>query len=66
MHINDLFSLKGKIILVTGGAGNYGRSMVEGLAEAGGTVIIASRNLEKISAVTNDFMAAGLDVHALP
>ena len=41
----QLFSLKGKIIVVTGGAGNYGRSITEGLAEAGGTIIIASRNL---------------------
>ncbi len=46
MHVKELLSLKGKIILVTGGAGNYGRCIVEGLAEADGTVITASRNLE--------------------
>ena len=48
MHVMDLLSLKGKVILVTGGAGNYGRSITEGLGEAGGTIIIASRNLSAL------------------
>ena len=47
MHVKELLSLKGKIVLVTGGAGQYGKCIVEGLAEAGGTVVTASRDLEK-------------------
>jgi NAD(P)-dependent dehydrogenase (short-subunit alcohol dehydrogenase family) len=66
MHINELFSLKNKIILVTGGAGNYGRCLVEGLAEAGGTVITASRNETAGEAVAAQFRDAGLSVLALP
>ena len=66
MHINELFSLRGKIILVTGGAGNYGRCLVEGLAEAGGTVITASRNETAGEAVAARFRKAGLSVQALP
>jgi NAD(P)-dependent dehydrogenase (short-subunit alcohol dehydrogenase family) len=46
MHVKELLSLKGKIVLVTGGAGRYGRPIVEALAEADATVITASRNLE--------------------
>lgn len=65
MHINELFSLKGRIILVTGGAGNYGKCMVEGLAEAGGTVLIASRNLEAGRQVATAFLEQGLQVDAL-
>ncbi|CAL1520736.1 SDR family oxidoreductase [Chitinophaga sp. MM2321] len=65
MHVLDLLSLKGKIILVTGGAGNYGKSITEGLSEAGGTVIIASRNLEALQKVAEDFNKEGLDVHAM-
>jgi NAD(P)-dependent dehydrogenase (short-subunit alcohol dehydrogenase family) len=65
MHVKELFSLKNKVILVSGGAGNYGKCMVEGLAEADGTVIIASRNLENGQQVAHDFRNRGLDVHAL-
>ena len=65
MHVKDLLSLKNKIILVTGGAGRYGRCIVEGLAEGDGTVITASRNLEAGQKLAEDFRARGLDVHAL-
>lgn len=43
-HTKDLFSLDGKIAIVTGGRGLYGASISEGLCEMGATVIIASRN----------------------
>ena len=66
MHVMDLLSLKGKVILVTGGAGNYGKSITEGLAEAGGTVIISSRNVEELKKVADQFQNADLDVHAEP
>ena len=65
MNVKDLLNLKGKIILVTGGAGLYGKSIVEGLAEAGGTVIIASRNLKNGQSVADAFRVRGLDVHAM-
>ena len=65
MNIKDLLNLKGKIILVSGGAGLYGKSIVEGLAEAGGTVIIASRNIKNGQTVAESFRDKELDVHAL-
>lgn len=65
MNVMQLFSLKGKIALVTGGAGNYGRSITEGLGEAGATVIIASRNLQSLEEAALDFRTRGLQVFAL-
>jgi NAD(P)-dependent dehydrogenase (short-subunit alcohol dehydrogenase family) len=65
MNVKELLSLKGKIILVTGGAGLYGKCIVEGLAEADGTVITASRNLEAGKELAQEFCDTGLDVHAL-
>lgn len=65
MNVKELLSLKGKIILVTGGAGNYGKCIVEGLAESESTVITASRNLENGQKVAENFRNNGLDVHAM-
>lgn len=65
MNVMQLFSLKNKVVLVTGGAGNYGRSITEGLGEAGATVIIASRNIEAIEKTAADFRANGWDVHGM-
>lgn len=65
MHTKELYSLKNKIVLVTGGAGLYGRCIVEGLAEADATVITASRNLEAGDKLAGDLKKKNLDVHAL-
>jgi len=64
MHVKELLSLQGKVCLVTGGAGRYGRCIVEGLAEADGTVISASRSLDSNQEMAEELRANGLDVHA--
>ena len=56
MRILDSFSLKGYTAVVTGGAGpKFGSSISEALAEAGATVIVASRCLD-----TNETFVAEL------
>jgi len=51
--------------VVTGGAGLFGRQIVEALAEAGARVFMASRNLEKLENQAEAFRQAGLNVSAL-
>jgi NAD(P)-dependent dehydrogenase (short-subunit alcohol dehydrogenase family) len=46
MGSNDLFTLKDKVIVVTGGTGILGGSFVKGIADAGGIAIILGRNAE--------------------
>lgn len=41
------FSLQGKVVIVTGGAGLYGQPICTALAEAGALVVIASRDEDK-------------------
>lgn len=62
MNTNDLFRLDGKIALVTGGAGIYGIHITRALAEVGGHVVIASRNIEQCDKVANQMQAEGLKV----
>ncbi|MEX2568870.1 MAG: SDR family oxidoreductase [Cyclobacteriaceae bacterium] len=65
MHIKDLLNLKGKVIVVTGGSGLYGKCLVEGLAEAGGKVITTSRELESAEKTAALFQSSGLDVQPM-
>jgi len=46
MTIQELFDLKGRTALVTGGSIGLGKQMAEGLAEAGADIAIASRRKE--------------------
>ncbi len=64
-HIRDLFSLSGKVALVTGGAGRYGKHISLALAEAGAIVLIASRKLSSCEDAAREFCNTGFDVHAL-
>lgn len=65
MNVNTLFSLKGKVALLTGGAGGYGLQCVKALAESGAKTFIASRNIEALQRVAEEFNTNGYDVTAL-
>lgn len=65
MNILEMFSLKGKVALVTGGAGLYGQQIVTALAEAGAKTYVASRNLEVLEKLAGEYRSQGWDVTAL-
>ena len=65
MAVLDLFSLKGKVAVLTGGAGLYGRQCLSALAEAGADTFIASRNARNLENVAVEYRDKGLKVTAL-
>lgn len=64
MNALERFKLNGHIILLTGGAGIYGRGLTADLASTGAMVIIASRNLEASEVVAREEREVGRDVVA--
>jgi len=64
MSIWEMFSLKDKVAVVTGGSGLYGRQIVIALAEAGAKVLTASRNLKANKEFADSLNSKGLDVIA--
>lgn len=56
------FSLKNKVIVVTGGTGILGGSFVTAIAQAGGAVVIIGRNTERLALKTKEIEALGADV----
>jgi NAD(P)-dependent dehydrogenase (short-subunit alcohol dehydrogenase family) len=64
MNLLEAFSLKDKVVLLTGGAGLFGRGLVRAIAGAGATLILAARDVEKLKLVAQEECAGGRHVHA--
>ena len=61
----SMFSLEGKIALVTGAGRGIGRGVAEGLASQGATVICASRTRPELDAAVSAIEAGGGSAMAL-
>jgi 2-deoxy-D-gluconate 3-dehydrogenase len=61
----DVFDLKGKVAVVTGGNGGIGLGMARGLARAGARIVIAGRNEAKSRTAVRELEGAGAEALAL-
>ncbi|MFT4415212.1 SDR family oxidoreductase [Fredinandcohnia humi] len=65
MYVLDLFSLKGKTAIVTGGGRGLGEQIAEGFAEAGANVVVCSRRVEACQEVSARLIEKGVKSFAL-
>ncbi|TQR30868.1 glucose 1-dehydrogenase [Lysinibacillus sphaericus] len=65
MTVLDLFSLKGKTAIVTGGGRGLGAQIAQGFAEAGANVVLCSRKVEACEEVASELAELGVQTLAL-
>ena len=63
-YLESVFSLEGKIILMTGAAGGLGAAMAEALAKAGGTVLIGDLDRSPAKELAQKMRDEGLKAKA--
>lgn len=63
--ISTLFSLAGRVALVTGASRGLGRALAQALAQAGATVVLAARHADSLETVAEAFRAEGLAASTL-
>lgn len=58
--IQNTFNLDAKVAIITGSSKGIGKSIAQGLAEQGATVVISSRSQDAVDEVVQEFKDAGL------
>ncbi|QJR13355.1 SDR family oxidoreductase [Usitatibacter palustris] len=65
MKTADLFNLKGKVALVTGGSRGLGLQIAEGLGDMGAKVAITARKADELVEAKKHLEARGIEVHTI-
>src|SRR5262245_22090258 len=63
--IQELFTLTGRVAIVTGGSRGLGEEMAEGLAEAGASLMICARRNEWLAPTLERFRANGVRIEGM-
>ena len=58
-YLSDLFSLDGRVAVVTGGSSGIGAAMARALSRAGARVVLIARGADGLAAAVSDLRAAG-------
>jgi NAD(P)-dependent dehydrogenase (short-subunit alcohol dehydrogenase family) len=62
----DRFSLRGKVVLVTGGSRGLGRAMASALGEVGAAVAVTARSAEAAEAAASELVRTGVRAVGVP
>ncbi len=65
-YVRNMFNLKDKVAVVTGGAGALGKAIAQGLAIYGADVVVTGRTIKSLLPVAGDIEAVGRRALALP
>ena len=60
MNVRELFDLKGRVAVITGGSIGLGRQMAEGLAEMGADVVLSARKKERCEQAAAEIAKLGV------
>jgi NAD(P)-dependent dehydrogenase (short-subunit alcohol dehydrogenase family) len=65
LHALELFNLKGKVALITGGGRGFGKQIAEAFSDVGCDLVLCSRNLEACQSTAEILRKKGVNVTEL-